>query len=113
MPITFTTYDEDDEEVTLTVASHKEVCGTCRGEGKSSAYLGAFSREDMDNDPDFYEDYMQGAYDRVCPECNGDRVVDVPDEKRTKPEVWAKFIEHCNEEVHYHSMCEMERRMGA
>lgn len=113
MPITFTTYDENDEEVTHTVASRKEVCGTCRGEGKSSAYLGAFSGEDMANDPDFFEDYMDGAYDRVCPECNGNRVVDVPDESRTPPEVWAKYVEDCDENAYIDRMQEAERRMGA
>ena len=50
---------------------HWEICGDCRGEGKSSAYLGAFTREQMDEDPEFFEDYMEGRYDRPCEECGG------------------------------------------
>lgn len=112
MPITFKTYDENDEEVTLTVATTKEVCGTCNGEGTSSAYLGAFSGEDMANDPEFFESYMQGAYDRVCPECNGNKVVDVPDESRTPKDVWEKYVTYCTDEREYNALVEMERRMG-
>lgn len=50
------------------------ICPDCNGHGGSSAYLGAFTREDMDEDPEFFEDYMAGRYDRPCPNCNGGKV---------------------------------------
>lgn len=52
------------------------VCPECRGTGSSSAYLGAFTSEDMhEQGQDFMDDYISGAYDRKCDECNGLRVV--------------------------------------
>lgn len=48
------------------------ICSACRGEGKSSAYLGAFTAEDMDEaGPEFVEDYIAGNYDRACDTCGG------------------------------------------
>lgn len=58
------------------------ICGTCAGNGASSAYLGAFTREQMDEDPDFAEDYMQGVYDRPCDDCEGTGKVRVIDQDR-------------------------------
>ena len=114
MPITFETLDENDNEVTLTVATVKDVCGTCGGEGTSCAHLGAFTSEDFDREgEDFREAYFRGDYDRACPECKGLRVVDVPDESRTDPKVWEKFIDHCESIRETDQMREMERRMGA
>jgi len=48
------------------------ICGQCDGEGKSSAYLGAYSWDEMEDlGEDFIEDYFAGNYDRVCETCNG------------------------------------------
>lgn len=48
------------------------ICETCKGEGKSTAYLGAFSAEEMlEEDLEFIEDYVSGFYDRCCDECGG------------------------------------------
>lgn len=56
--------------------SKYEVCPHCRGEGKSSSYLGSFTQDEMDEMGDeFLEEYMAGRYDRPCPECDGRRVV--------------------------------------
>lgn len=56
------------------------VCGTCQGRGKTSNYLGAFTAETMDEaGSEFMEDYFAGNFDRPCEECNGLRVVLVPD----------------------------------
>lgn len=63
---------EYDTETTLANAPRRWViCGECDGEGTSSAYLGSFSRADLDEDPDFVEDYFAGQYDRACPACRG------------------------------------------
>lgn len=52
------------------------VCPNCGGTGSSSAYLGAFTSDDMhDMDDEFMDDYFAGNFDRKCDECNGQRVV--------------------------------------
>lgn len=56
--------------------SKYQVCPTCEGEGQSSAYLGAFTASEMEEQgPEFMEDYIAGRYDRPCDECQGRRVV--------------------------------------
>jgi hypothetical protein len=53
-----------------------EVCDECGGSGVSSAYLGSFTRDELDDaGEEFAEDYFAGRYDRKCPECDGLRVV--------------------------------------
>lgn len=50
------------------------VCPMCEGEGKvlHEAFRGvAYTREDLDNDPDFTKSYFGGDYDVPCPECKG------------------------------------------
>lgn len=59
-----------------------EICSACEGHGKSSAYLGAFSGEELRDDPDFAEDYFAGHYDRACECCNGAGKVQVPELKK-------------------------------
>lgn len=52
------------------------VCPSCEGRGASSAYLGAFTSDDMhDMDDEFMEDYFSGSFDRTCTECKGKNVV--------------------------------------
>ena len=107
----FTVTDPEGDEIKL--PTRWEICSTCRGEGRSSAYLGAFSGEDMAEDPDFARDYMNGAYDRACDTCGGDGKVRAVDEDRLTPELLALYEEEVREEADYQSMCRMERRMGA
>lgn len=79
--------DKKDEEYEVVIPAIFEVCPACGGRGASSAYLGAFTREDMDEQgPEFMESYMNGAYDRRCDECDGERVIAVPDRRRGDPE---------------------------
>ncbi len=101
---------ESDEE---TEVSFKwEVCGTCDGKGahvNPGVDAHGLSREDFEEDPDFEEDYFNGAYDVQCNECHGRRVVPEP--------VDEKVIEAVNkkrsDEADYRAECEAERRMGA
>jgi len=54
------------------------VCSRCDGKGTSTAYLGAYTPEEMDEQgPEFFDDYMGGMYDRQCDVCNGLRVTAV------------------------------------
>ena len=79
---TITFYDEENGAKYKLHASY-EVCGTCDGRGRivnPSIDEHGLTQEDFDEDPDFREDYCRGTYDVTCPECNGIRVVLVPDE---------------------------------
>ena len=82
-------YDDDGGEREL--PTKFEVCGQCEGRGKSSAYLGAFTRDDFEDEgPEFEEDYFAGRYDRACETCGGKRVVEVVDrEKLSKADLKA------------------------
>ena len=52
------------------------VCPDCEGRGTSSAYLGAFTSEDLDDmGEEGREDLAAGRFDRPCSSCNGQRVV--------------------------------------
>ena len=64
-------YNADD--TTTELPFRWEICSTCRGHGKSSAYLGAYTQSEMDEQgPEFFEDYMAGRYDRACDDCSGE-----------------------------------------
>ena len=63
------------------------ICSTCRGEGKSSAYMGAFTQDDLDRElPEFLGEYMAGQYDRPCDDCDGTGKVAVADFPRMTSE---------------------------
>lgn len=68
------------------------ICGQCKGEGKSSAYLGAYTHEEMDQQgEEFIEDYFAGNYDRICERCNGAGKVQEVDFEIISPEDLALF----------------------
>lgn len=84
------------------------VCPTCEGEGETSNYLGSFSMSEMaEMDEDWKDDYLAGRFDRPCEECNGARVILVPDEETANPEVLRIYREQQEEAARY----EHERRM--
>jgi hypothetical protein len=86
--------DEDDPAnwKEITVEGKYIVCPTCRGEGKTSNHLGAFTRAEAEEwGEDFMDDYMAGFYDKVCEECKGNRVTLVPDRENSDPtalQIW-------------------------
>jgi len=84
---------EDDTEIELPY--QWEICGHCRGEGKSSAYLGAFTAEQMREDPDFSDDYRRGFYDRDCDRCGGTGKLAVPDREAMAAEVRDAYDAQC------------------
>lgn len=87
-----------------------EICGHCEGEGKSSAYLGAFTMEEMHDDPDFAEDYRSGAYDRPCEYCSGGKVK-VTNLKKMSEEHRAAYGQQLLEEAADRQTERMERLM--
>lgn len=81
MPITMV--DDDGLETTVNLPAAYHICAHCRGTGKSSSYLGAFSRDEMDEQgPEFVDDYIAGHYDRPCDDCQGTGKVLLIDEAR-------------------------------
>lgn len=45
------------------------ICPECEGDGTTAKHLGVISREEWE--PEEFEDYMAGRYDRVCNCCKG------------------------------------------
>lgn len=113
--ISFVHYDDDGEAEEIRIPAHNVVCPQCEGSGRSSAYLGAFTQSDMDEQgPEFMEDYMRGEYDRTCETCQGNKVVLEPDEVQTNTEDWRKYNAYLNDkyqEEREHRM-EMEAEYG-
>lgn len=92
-----------------TVLPHRWViCSSCEGEGKSSAYLGAFTRDQLDEEgPEFIEDYFAGHYDRACDRCGGAGKVKVAD---TKAMTRAQRAEYREQERQMRECREIERQ---
>jgi hypothetical protein len=93
------------------------ICSQCRGDGTSTAYLGAYTQADRDEMGDewyeFADDIRAGHYDRACDHCDGTGKVRDVDESATHPrtlEHWADW-----ERARYEDLAveAMERRMGA
>jgi hypothetical protein len=94
------------------------ICDECRGEGKSSAYLGAYTMDEMDEaGPEFEEDYFAGRYDRTCECCKGSGKLKVIDYDRVRGRLQEAYLrayqEQEREERAYQRICAAERRMGA
>jgi len=76
----------------------------------------AYTVEDMDEDPELFEDYMSGVYDKDCDECDGLRVSARMIEKGLNAEDSERLREYYAEaerEYYDRRESEMERRMGA
>jgi hypothetical protein len=107
-------YTEDDE---IELPCRWEICSCCRGNGTSSAYLGAITQSDREpggawEDPDDFADYMDGKYDRACDECEGSGKVQVVDYDRLTPEQLEAWNEQCRDDREYEAAVRAERRMG-
>ncbi len=103
---------EDDTEKQL---PHRwEICATCQGEGKSSAYLGAYTADEMaEQGPDFREDFISGAYDRQCDPCEGSGKVAVVDARRCPPALLAQYREQQADLADMEADMAAERARGA
>jgi hypothetical protein len=103
----------EDWDGELDVAMKYEVCGLCEGCGthvNPSIDCCGLTREDFDEDPDFAEDYMSGAYDVPCNRCGGKRVVPHVE----LPGDIAKIVTERERSLADYRACErMERMYGA
>jgi hypothetical protein len=88
-----------------------EICGGCSGHGKSSSYLGAFTGEQMAEDPDFARDYMAGFYDRACDCCGGSGKTKAADPDRMTERQLAAWEAQCQAEAEYQAEKYSERFM--
>ena len=80
------------------------VCGRCDGKGTSTAYLGAYTTDEMDEQgPEFFEDYMGGLYDRQCDKCNGLRVTAVI--------LWDELTDEQRADLEQDYYCDQESKM--
>jgi DnaJ-class molecular chaperone len=85
MPEEITLHKEDGTEEKLPTKWVK--CTSCDGKGTSSAYLGAFTRDDIDEvGSDWWEDYMAGSFDRACEHCGGKGLERQLDKENCTPE---------------------------
>jgi len=109
---------DEDHGAYFCIPSKFEVCGTCLGAGthvNPSIDAHGITSEEWENDWDeeSREAYRSGGYDVTCSECNGLRVVPVPDESRATPEAMKAWEEIVKDDAQYRAECESERRMGA
>ncbi len=108
--------DENGDEESVTVRLKYEVCSTCEGRGKHvnpSIDSNGISAEDFDEDPDFRESYLSGAYDVTCYGCKGQRVVLDVDWDNVEPAIQKRIDAKLEGEAQYEAECAAERRMGA
>lgn len=110
--IHFTLFDGDEEQEHDLPAIWC-ICSECEGEGKSSAYLGAFTGEEMRDDPDFFEDYRAGRYDRRCEACKGSGKSKRIDWSRVPKSLARKIRAQLREQAEDDAIARAERRMGA
>ena len=120
--ITFEVEDENTgEEVECTVVMRYEVCDACLGEGvrtNPSIYPdgGGFTvsewEEACDGDPAFRDNYLSGAYDVTCKECDGNRVVPVPDEESTPVKTLRLYYEYERSKAEFMDEEEHLRALG-
>lgn len=118
--ITITLIDEeDDNETELELPAKNEVCSRCEGYGTHDhpdiGGNGITASEWGEWDQDDRETYLNGGYDVTCEECNGAKVVQVPDEEACDAEQ-LKALQRWNDQQEadaaYDAQCAHERRMG-
>jgi RecJ-like exonuclease len=105
-------YSEDDGEP-IALPYKWEICSQCEGEGRSSAYLGAFTWDELHEQGDeFIEDYFAGNFDKSCGCCGGSGKITVADYgKMTEDQVKA-YEQQLQDDYEYEAMRNAERRMG-
>jgi len=115
MTATVLLYNEEmDQEEQVEVPVSFQVCNLCDGKGtyvNPSIDSGGLSREDFEDDDDFYHDYRGGLHDVTCSMCGGERVVPVlsPD---ADPEISKQINNKIADDAAYARECAMELAMG-
>lgn len=103
--------DDDGNEVALPM--RWVVCPQCEGRGGTSAHLGAFTWDEMDDMGDeFREDYFSGRYDRSCNLCHGRTTVEEADWDLMTPEQERLYECFLDAKYQYDAVAAAERRAG-
>lgn len=101
------------------------VCPRCDGDGKHvnpSIDGNGITAEEMEElGDDFREGYFSGRYDIRCECCNGEKVIDIIDEKECRrkgapisiQKGWKRHLNWSRQEAAYQAECKSERRFGA
>lgn len=107
------TYDLDHgEPVTVRLPAHYAICDRCQGRGTTSRHLGSFTQSEWaEQDEDFKEDYLSGAYDKPCG-CDNGKVLIVDRERCSTPEQLAA-LSHMDDMAQFEAECRAERRAEA
>lgn len=88
------------------------ICTACDGHGQSSAYLGAYTRDQLEEQgTEFIEAYIAGEYDRACDACGGAGKVKVADRAKMSKADRALFDEQEREELDTRETERRERLM--
>jgi hypothetical protein len=104
---------EEDQALSFDFPLVWQICGQCRGEGTSCAYLGSYTSSEMDEaGQEFREDYMNGVYDKPCPECKGSGKVQEIDWDKLTPDQQKMVIDDAEAEAQYQAEIDAERRAG-
>lgn len=105
--------NDEGYEIQIKVPCHWEICGTCRGDGKHSAHLGAITSSEWDEwDYEEQETYMSGGYDRTCEDCGGSGKILTEDYDKLPKEDRERLEKQDRDEYLYRQECEAERRAG-
>jgi hypothetical protein len=116
MKMSITIYGDNKEHV-IAFPAKWVVCPHCDGAGKSSSYLGAYTASEWrEQDDDFRENYMTGAYDRPCETCRGRTTVQQIDDEqlgRWHRRLLVVLEEQRRDFAEIDAVHAAERRMGA
>ena len=104
--LNITMVDDDGLETEVAVPALWQICHYCQGAGKSSSHLGAFSRDEMDEQgPEFLEDYLAGMYDKSCDNCSGSGKVLVIDEVACRTPEQKAALKYANDVLEQINEC--------
>jgi hypothetical protein len=102
-------YDGDDE---IVLPFKWTICSHCNGHGTSSAYLGAFTGDEMSEmDDEWREDYAAGRFDRRCDHCGGSGKIKVADTQRMTADQRKKYRAQQREDAETDAIERQERLM--
>jgi hypothetical protein len=104
---------EDDSIEEQPLPTERIRCNACEGRGKSSAYLGSYTREEFDEafDEEGKASYFAGYYDRPCDECEGTGRKTIVDLEKCSPEQRKSWEEQLDWEAESEAERRMEQRM--
>lgn len=99
-------------DITIECKGEMHVCPKCNGRGRQmhSAFDGIPVKQDLLQDEEFMDSYMNGGMDVICGECKGTNVIEkpiIPNEYKQQYEAHLQEMADCE----YEQQC--ERRMGA